>query len=81
MSKCGVISGPYFLVFGLNVEIYSIISVFSPNTRKYGPEITQYLDTFHTVCGRCNESYYDECVNLNIRVGEYIGISPLTKTS
>ena len=25
------------------------LSVFSPNTRKYGPEITLYLDTFHTV--------------------------------
>ena len=36
VSKYGVISGPYFPVFGLN-------------TRKYGPEITPYLDTFHTV--------------------------------
>ena len=25
------------------------LSVFSPNTRKYGPEKTPYLDTFHTV--------------------------------
>ena len=25
------------------------LSVFSPNTGKYGPEITPYLDTFHTV--------------------------------
>ena len=24
MSKCGVISGPYFPVFGLNTEIYSV---------------------------------------------------------
>ena len=36
VSKYGVISGPYFPVFGLN-------------TGKYGPEITPYLDTFHTV--------------------------------
>ena len=36
MSKYGVIFGPYFPVFGLN-------------TGKYGPEITPYLDTFHTV--------------------------------
>ena len=36
MFKYGVISGPYFLVFGLN-------------TGKYGPEITPYLDTFHAV--------------------------------
>ena len=36
MSKYGVISGPYF-------------PVFSPNTGKYGPEITPYLDTFYAV--------------------------------
>ena len=36
VSKYGVISGPYF-------------HVLSPNTRKYGPKITPYLDTFHTV--------------------------------
>ena len=36
MSKYGVISGPYFPVFGLN-------------TGRYGPEITLYLDTFHPV--------------------------------
>ena len=34
MPKYGVISGPYFSVFGLN-------------TGKYEPEITPYLDTFH----------------------------------
>ena len=36
MSKYGVISGPYFPVFG-------------PNTEKYGPEVTPCLDTFHAV--------------------------------
>ena len=36
MSKYEVISGPYF-------------PVFSPNTGKYGPEITPYLDFFHVV--------------------------------
>ena len=35
LSKYGIISGPYFPVFGLNTE-------------KYGPEITPYLDT-HTI--------------------------------
>ena len=31
-------------------------------------------------CGLCNESCYDECVRLhNVRIGEYIGISSLTK--
>ena len=36
MSQYGVISGPYF-------------PVFSSNTRKYRPEITLYLETFHAV--------------------------------
>ena len=45
MSKYAVISGPYFPVFGLNTEIY----VFNPNTGKYRPEITPYLDTFDAV--------------------------------
>ena len=34
--------------------------------------------------GLCNESYYGECVeckncHFNVRIGEHIGISPLTK--
>ena len=46
MSKYGVFFGPYFPAFGLNT---SYLSVFSPNARKYGPEKTPYLDTFHAV--------------------------------
>ena len=31
-------------------------------------------------CGLCNESYYGECVrHLNVRIGEHIGILPLTE--
>ena len=31
-------------------------------------------------CGLCNESYYGECIrHLNVRIGEHIGISLLTK--
>ena len=31
-------------------------------------------------CGFCNESYYGECIrHLNVRIGEHIGISPLTR--
>ena len=31
-------------------------------------------------CGLCNESYYGECVrHSNVRIGEHIGISPLTR--
>ena len=36
VAKYGVISGPYFPVFGLNAA-------------KCGSEITPYLDTFHVV--------------------------------
>ena len=45
MSKYGVISGPYF-------------PVFSPNTGKYGPEITPYLGTFHAV-SHATMDYFD----------------------
>ena len=41
----GVISGPYF-------------PVFSPNTGKFGPEITLYLDFFHAVTAYMNEIYF-----------------------
>ena len=53
MSKYGDFSGPYFLVFGLNTEIYCVnVSVFSPNAGKYGPEKTPYLDTFRKVIAK-----------------------------
>ena len=45
VSKYGVFSSRYFAAFGLNTERYE----FSPNGGKYGPEKTQYLDTFHAV--------------------------------
>ena len=45
MPKYGVISGPYFPVFGLN-------------TGKHGPEITPYLDTFHKVSEEIKYSSY-----------------------
>ena len=35
---------------------------------------------FKFQCGLCNESYYGGCVrHLNVRIGEHIGISTLTK--
>ena len=43
VSKYGVSSGPYFLVFGQNTDVFIL------NTEKYGPEKTPYLDTFHAV--------------------------------
>ena len=47
LSKYGVFSSPYF-------------PVFSPNTGKYVPEKTPYLDTFHTVL-----SDRTECIREN----------------
>ena len=46
VSKYGVISGPYFPVFGLNAEIYGV----NNSVRNNGTEITPYSDTFHAVC-------------------------------
>ena len=38
-----------------SVQIQSFFwSVFSPNTGKYGPEKTPYLDTFHAVIHSAN---------------------------
>ena len=50
MAKYGVFSGPYF-------------PVFSPNTGKYGPEKTPYLDTFHavTIIISMNENIQIDC--------------------
>ena len=42
VSEYRVFSGLYFLVFGLNTRFTELISVFSPNTEKYGPEKTPY---------------------------------------
>ena len=47
VSKYGVISGPYFPVFRLIRRDAEYLSLFIPNTGKYEPEITPYLDTFH----------------------------------
>ena len=41
--------------------LWSIFSVFGLNTKKYGPEITPYLDTFHAVKVICMR--VDECIN------------------
>ena len=51
------------------VRIFPYLSVFSPNTRKYGPEKTLYLDTFHAV-----EDIYtdlDEYVEMRINTSNY----------
>ena len=48
-TEYGDFSGRCFPVFGLSMEIYFIIFVFSPHTGKYRPEKPPYLDTFHAV--------------------------------
>ena len=49
VSKYGVFSGPYYPLFGLNTEIYSVNLRIQSKCRKYGAEKTPYLDTFHAV--------------------------------
>ena len=43
VSKYGVFSGPYFPVFGLNMDIYGV------NLRIEPAEKTPHLDTFHAM--------------------------------
>ena len=57
MSKYGVFSGPFFPVFEPEKTWY-------PNTRKYGPEKTPYLDTFHAVFVIAVFSVIFRCVTL-----------------
>ena len=51
MSKYGVFSGPYILVFGLNTERYSVQSEFG----KHRLEKTPYFDNFHAVKGNIED--------------------------
>ena len=46
LSKYGIFSGPYFPVFGLSTEIYSVNLRFQS---EYGPEKIPYLDVFYAV--------------------------------
>ena len=56
VSKYGVFSGPYIPAFGMNTEIYGVISVFSPGIGKYGPEKTSCSDTFYAVIDFLNST-------------------------
>ena len=49
VSKHGVCSGPYFLVFGMN-------------TGKYGPEKMPYLDSFHVVSNLSVKAFHDSII-------------------
>ena len=59
MSKYRVFPVPYFPVFELDSEINKLDSVFGPNTGKYGPEKTPYLDTFHTVMAVAKDTCFN----------------------
>ena len=58
MGKRGtVLCLPIFyciVTIGALFESYLRWIVFSPNTRKYGPEKTLYSDSFHAVLVMCN---------------------------
>ena len=44
------------------------------------PKILTSGAVYKFQCGLCNESYYGKCVrHLNVRIGDHIGISQLTK--
>ena len=58
VSKYGVISGPYFPIFGLNTEIYGVFPRIQPYYRKIRPEITPYLATFHVVFATVDTGLY-----------------------
>ena len=49
MSKYGVSPGPYFPIFGLNTEIYSVNLRIQFEYRKIWTRKTPYFDTFHAV--------------------------------
>ena len=49
MSKYGVLSGPYFPVFGLNAERYEVSLRIQSECRKIRIKKSPYLDTFHAV--------------------------------
>ena len=54
VSKYGVISGPYFRIFGLNTEIYSVNLRNQSKLRKI--RTRSNLDTFHAVYSMNNDT-------------------------
>ena len=69
MSKYGVFSGPYFPVFGLNTEI---ISVFSPNAGKYGPEKNSVFGHFTRWYFYQNQIYNSEIFFIESRTNIWV---------
>ena len=49
VSRHAVFSGPYFPIFGLNTEIYSVNLCIQSEYRKIRTRTTPHLDTFHAV--------------------------------
>ena len=50
---------PYFPVFRLNTEVYSVNLHIHSNIGKYGPEITLHWDTFHSKAVLCTDRVMD----------------------
>ena len=57
VSKNRIFSGPYFPVFRLNMDIYSVNLCIQFKYRKIPTQKTPYLDTFHAV--KVNFKIYD----------------------
>ena len=69
-----------------NIQVshtFTMIGLIAESTLKFKDQVPKDLTSvvvykFH--CRLCNESYYGECMrHLNVRTGEHIGISPLTR--
>ena len=59
--------------------VYTHFESFLPSTYKISKNLTSGV-VYKFQCALCNKSYCAECVRyLNVRIGEQIGISPLTK--
>ena len=75
MSKYGVLSGPYFPVFGLNTEIFFVNLCIQSEYGKYGPEKTLYLDNFHTVTALAIDNFFaNSIVNNKAQRGTDVSI-------
>ena len=55
MFKCGVISGPYFPVFGLNTEIYGVNLRIQSEYRKIQTRNNSVFEHFFTQCNNMSK--------------------------
>ena len=70
-------SGPYFLIFGMNTEIYGEwSSIFSTNTGKYGPENSLF---WHYSCKLTPYFVLCQCIFAHIDLGAIFQKSQIFK--